>query len=285
MRIFWATNSRGIHHRRAYDCAAAERLLRGRTAPPVGCTWQGFGVRGKRGVEEAAKPTAKAKQTGASVSNSDSFIDEVTEEVQRDKLYAFFRKYGWIPVVLVIAIVAGAAYNEWSKSKARQIAQANGDAIAAALTSGAEDAAARAQALANAAVEGGARIVADMLRAGELHAAGDAAGAIAALAPYTVDATLDAIYRDLAVLKTAMIGSAVIAPEDRIAQLAGIAAPGAPYRLLAEEQIATAQIEMGDIDVAISGLRAIAQDVEATEALRRRALQMIVALGADPVAE
>lgn len=219
------------------------------------------------------------------MSNTDSFIDEVTEEVQRDKLYAALRKYGWIGIVAVVAIVGGAAYNEWSKSKAEAAAQANGDAITAALASGGDDAAARADALATAGVTGSARIVADMVRAGELHAAGDTSGAIAALAPYTVDATLDAIFRDLAILKTAMIGAGDISPEDRIAQLAGIASPGAPYRLLAEEQIATAQVELGDIEAAVAGLRAIAEDVEATEALRRRSLQMIVALGADPIAQ
>ena len=218
------------------------------------------------------------------MSNTDSFIDEVTEEVQRDKLYAALRKYGWIGIVAVVAIV-GAAYNEWSKSKAEAAAQANGDAITAALASGGDDAAARADALATAGVTGSARIVADMVRAGELHAAGDTSGAIAALAPYTVDATLDAIFRDLAILKTAMIGAGDITPEDRIAQLAGIASPGAPYRLLAEEQIATAQVELGDIEAAVAGLRAIAEDVEATEALRRRSRQMIVALGADPIAQ
>jgi hypothetical protein len=216
------------------------------------------------------------------VSDTDSFIDEVTEEVQRDKLYATLRKYGWIGVVAVIGIVGGASYNEWSKAKSATIAQANGDAITAALALSVDDAQARATALQNAGVTGAARLVSDMIRAGELHAAGDAKAAISALAPYTVDATLDAVFRDLAILKTAMIGAGEISPEDRITQLAGIASPGAPYRLLAEEQIATAQVELGDIEVAVEGLRAISQDVEATEALRRRSLQMIVALGADP---
>ena len=33
------------------------------------------------------------------MSNPDSFIDEVTEEVRRDRLFAVFRKYGWIGVL------------------------------------------------------------------------------------------------------------------------------------------------------------------------------------------
>ena len=50
------------------------------------------------------------------MSNPASFIDEVTEEVRRDRLFAAFRKYGWIGLLLVILVVGGAAYNEWSKA-------------------------------------------------------------------------------------------------------------------------------------------------------------------------
>lgn len=220
---------------------------------------------------------------GGPLSQTDSFIDEVTEEVRRDKFYAFLRKYGWIGILAVCVLVGGAAWNEYAKAQARTQAEAMGDALTAALEGA--DATARAQALAEIGGEGDVRVITAMLRAGELHAAGDAKGAIAALAPFTADAMLDPVYRDLAVLKTAMIGAGDIPAEERVSQLAGIAAPGAPYRLLAEEQIAAAQVEMGQVEAAIDGYRAISQDGEASNALRRRALQMIVALGADPAAE
>lgn len=139
------------------------------------------------------------------MSDTDSFINEVTEEVRRDRLFAALRKYGWIGVVVVLLVVGGASYNEYSKAKAEAAAQAAGDAITQALS--ADDAQARAEALAEIEVGEGPRILAEMLRAGELYAAGDAAGAVAALAPFVGDATLDAGYRDLAVLKTAMMGA------------------------------------------------------------------------------
>ena len=44
------------------------------------------------------------------MSNPDSFIDEVTEEVRRDRLFALFRKYGWIGLVVVLGIVGGAGW-------------------------------------------------------------------------------------------------------------------------------------------------------------------------------
>ncbi len=72
------------------------------------------------------------------MSNPDSFIEEVTEEVRRDKLFAMFRKYGWIGGLLVVGIVGGAAWNEWQKSQAMARAEGFGDAMLEALDQGGE---------------------------------------------------------------------------------------------------------------------------------------------------
>ena len=45
------------------------------------------------------------------MSNPDSFIREVTEEVRRDRLYGYVRRYGWIAALLVLLVVGGAAWN------------------------------------------------------------------------------------------------------------------------------------------------------------------------------
>ncbi len=217
------------------------------------------------------------------MSNTDSFIDEVNEEIQKDKFYDYLKKYGWIGIVVVFALVGGASWNEWSKSKAQAQAQANGDLIRDALSL--QDETLRIEALDVAPIEGEAVIVKAMLEAGELYAAGDIPKALAILEPFTSDAVLDPIYRDLAILKTVMIGANVMTAEERISRLAGIAASGAPYRLLAEEQIAATQAEVGEIDVAIEGLRAISVDSQASDAMRQRAFQMIVALGGEPLGE
>jgi hypothetical protein len=73
------------------------------------------------------------------VSNPDSFINEVTEEVRRDRLFAMFRKYGWIGGLLVVAIVGGAAYSEWTKAQALARAEGFGDAMLDALDIGGAD--------------------------------------------------------------------------------------------------------------------------------------------------
>ena len=67
------------------------------------------------------------------MSETESFIEEVTEEVRRDKLFALYRRYGWIAFLLVVLIVGGAAYREWRIHTEAQAAQAFGDAIMTAL--------------------------------------------------------------------------------------------------------------------------------------------------------
>ena len=59
------------------------------------------------------------------------------------------------------------------------------------------------------------------------------------------------------------------------------AVPGAPLRLLAEEQLALLDIEAGDTEAALTRLNALLSDSELTAGLRRRASQLIVALGGE----
>jgi hypothetical protein len=79
------------------------------------------------------------------MSDTDSFIEEVSEEVRRDRMFDLFRRYGWIAVAAVLLLVGGAAWNEWSRSQQQTRAEALGDAVVAALQL--EDAAQRAAAL------------------------------------------------------------------------------------------------------------------------------------------
>lgn len=44
------------------------------------------------------------------MSDTDSFIEEVTEEVRRDRLFGLMRRYGWIAVLAVLLLVGGTAY-------------------------------------------------------------------------------------------------------------------------------------------------------------------------------
>lgn len=220
------------------------------------------------------------------MSESDSFIEEVTEEVRRDRLFAVFRKYGWIGAVVVLAIVGGAAYSEWQKSRARTEAQSFGDAILSALE--ASDPAARVAALDAISAEGsygdgpGRAAVLVFLAADEALRAGDREEARARLAEVVAMQGLEPAYHDMAQLKWLTLADGTVDAAERDRILADLATPGRPYRVLALEQQALALVEAGKGDEAVAALKALLQDAEVPAGLRRRATQLIVALGGDP---
>jgi len=214
------------------------------------------------------------------MSNNESFIDEVTEEVRRDKLYASLRKYGWIGIAAVLLLVGGASVNEVLKARERAAAEATGDAILSAVTR--DITAARVAALDEIEASGELAAVLGLIAAGEQR--GDTAAAADRLADVAAAPETPALYRDLAVLKRAMLPGAMSA-EERVAALAGLTAPGAPFRVLAEEQIAFAEVELGQSEAAVARLEALLNDNEASGALRQRAQQLIVALGGGTVTE
>lgn len=209
------------------------------------------------------------------MSNNDSFIDEVTDEVRRDKLYAAFRKYGWIGVVAILAIVGGTAFQQWQQSREQARAQAFGDAVLDALDLGAADE--RMAALADVPATGPQAGLLGLMLSTDPEA--DKAGALAALDKVAADTTLAPLYRDLAILRRAIVAGADSPVADRRAALEGIAVAGRPYRVLAQEQLALLAIEEGQPDTAITLLTALLTDQEASVGLRTRASQLIVALG------
>jgi hypothetical protein len=215
------------------------------------------------------------------VSDTESFIEEVTEEVRRDRLFATFRKYGWIGVVLVAGIVGGAAYNEWSKATRASEAKAFGDALLTALDENSPEA--RRTALADAASAANAepsRLAVQKLMLSS-DPVGDKAGSLAALDTVANDTAVPQIYRDLAVLRRVILEGADVDVSARRAALDPLTAPGRPFRTLALEQLAYLAIEAGEPEAALKQLQVLATDQEAPTGLRQRAAQMIAALGGE----
>lgn len=214
------------------------------------------------------------------MSDTDSFIEEVTEEVRRDRVFAMMRRYGWIAVLAVLVLVGGAAWNEWRKAQDLAAAQALGDGIVAALER--DSAADRAEALAavtSKTAEGD--VVVALLRAAELEQAGDGAGAVGILDALAANGEAPLIYRQLAGFKSVLLQADTLAVDQRRLRLEGLIQTGSTLRLLAEEQLALIDISEGAPQAAIERLQRISQDAEATSGLRRRASQLIVALGGD----
>lgn len=209
------------------------------------------------------------------MANTDSFIEEVNEELRRDRLFSLFRKWGWIPILLIIAIVAAAAWREYTVAQNRAAAQAFGDALIAALDS--DDTAAREAALAVIVPPNdNAGVLLTLLLSAEQANSGDNAAAAASLRALAADADLPVRYRDLALLKAHLLD-----PEDSataMTVLDQLSLPGRPYRPLAMEQQALLHVANGDTEAAITLLRLLEEDSQATPGLQQRASQLIVAL-------
>ena len=208
------------------------------------------------------------------MSESDSFIEEVTEEVRRDKLFKLFKKYGWLLVLAVVAIVGGTAYNEWDKSQRLTEARLTGDLMRAAVA--AEDADALAVLAGD---EVSSALITRIEQANILVAKDEPEAALAVLRSVADDPVALPIYGDLALLKIVMLEAANMGADDRRDAFNRLTAPGAPYRLLAQEQLAMQYVRDGDTEAAITELRAILVDSGVTPNLRNRAQQLIVALG------
>jgi len=208
------------------------------------------------------------------MSNSDSFIDEVTEEVRRDRLFGYFRRYGWIPAVIIIGLVGGTAYNEWSTVQVAQVAQARGDALLDALEL--EDVAERAASLSTIAQEDEDALVAKLLAAGvDAEQAADLLGSIA------TDDTQPQYIRDLARLKMASIDGAVTVDE-AAAILVELSEPGGVYRNVAMELLVALELRRGSIEAALALLQAHIKDANASSEQIQRMAELIVALGEIP---
>lgn len=218
---------------------------------------------------------------GKNVSNTDSFIEEVNEEVQRDRMYHYMRRYGWIAALAVVALVGGAAYNEYRKASIRSAAENLGDATMAALSADSSDA--QVQALGSIKASGPSGEVIALLQSAAA-ASDDKPAAIAALRAIRDNAGAEDLYKDLARLKLVMLQGADASASDRIAVLDALAVPGQPFRLLALEQKAVILVETGDTVGALEILQDLLSEQSVSGDLRQRATQLIVALGAEPKA-
>ncbi|MGR3659689.1 MAG: tetratricopeptide repeat protein [Paracoccaceae bacterium] len=213
------------------------------------------------------------------MSDTDSFIEEVSEEVRRDRLFKLMKKYGWIGIAVVMLLVGGAAYNEWQKAQTRQAAENLGDQVLSALKN--NDSGDRLTALNEIAAGSDADAVIAMLKSNEAVAGDLTDEAKSELLVVVSNETLPTYYRHLAEFKLLLLESESLDPEVRIARFEPLTAAGAPYRLLASEQIAIIEISTGNSEAALQRLSDILIDGEITTGLRRRVSQLIVALGGD----
>ena len=215
---------------------------------------------------------------GHGVSNPDSFIEEVTEEVRRDRLFRLFRKYGWIGIVAILGIVGGTAYVEWRQAQEQAQAEAFGDAVLEAFDLGGPDE--RRTALAAIPAEGPQKELLALIETTDPAENRDAT--IARLKELVAAGSTEPTYMDLVKLRLVLVSGADMPIAERRTMLESLAVAGRPYTSLAKEQLAYLLIEEGKGADAIAALQSLIQEQGVPQSMVSRAAQMIMVLGGTP---
>ncbi len=211
---------------------------------------------------------------GETMSETDSFIEEVTEEVQREKLFGYIKRYGWIVAVFILLLVGGTAFNEYRKSQAAKSAQDRGDRLMTALEI--EDEAERNAALESLGSSSDAGIVEVLLAANE-----PSQKTSESLRDLASDSDVPQRFRDLAQLKLVAL-SPEMDLNERLTLLEPLAAPGATFQSVALEYLIAAYLEFGETDKAIELLTAQVENEFTSPAQAQRMTEILVALGVEP---
>jgi hypothetical protein len=206
-------------------------------------------------------------------------MQEVSEEVRKDRFYRILKKWGWVGIALIVALVGGASFNEWNKDSKINSARNLGDRVLAAIAS---------------------KDVIDLKEIEIKNVSQDIFIKNLMSAILFSDDKLDAskkaleeiggmpgitkTYKDLNAFKLGLLSlkSGNLTGEERFGVFEALVEPGSPFRSLAKEQQALILIEQGKIELAIKTLMEITDDSETTDTLRRRVTQLRISLGSDP---
>lgn len=207
------------------------------------------------------------------------FIREIEEDLRRENLEKLWRKYGIYALGLAVAIVlAIAAYTGWQRysesyraERARQY-----ESVLQLIAAG--DAKASEELAVLAADDDGYGALARLQAAALKAKAGDVAGAVALYEQLAADGAVDEQLRQLALILLALHTVDTAAPDELTKRLQPLTEPGNPWRYSALEITAVLAHRNGDAAKAQEILTGLADDLEAPQALRQRATEMLAAL-------
>ena len=208
------------------------------------------------------------------MSETDSFIREVTEEVRQERMLTYWKKWGPYIIGGVLVIVGAAAGWSWMQAQKKAEAEARGAVFIAADPEQSEQLIALPGQ-----IEGPAKLIADLSAASAMAAEGrneEAAEAYRAIAGQT---GIEPVYGHLAALQALRLDAAAGKTDGAIEAIGALTGAKAPYRLLAMELRAALHLRAGETDAGHTDLHAILDDPTATADLRRRAIAILTATG------
>ena len=212
---------------------------------------------------------------------ADEFVREVNEEMQRDRLLSLWRRYGVLVVALAVLLVVGTAgWVGWQAWRGRQL-EADAARFATAETAlkagQAKAAAGQFAAIAGDGEPQGA--LARLREADARFAAGDRAGALAALHSLAANADAPPMLKGLAAVLAAQHELATATPAALRVALEPQAVAGAPWAFLARELLALVDLRAGDVEAARRRLTDLGKEAGLPPDQQQRVEELLAAIG------
>jgi hypothetical protein len=215
---------------------------------------------------------------------NETFLREVDENLRRDQLSDFVKRYArWLIAGVVLFLAASGGWIYWqqyqvqrSEKQVEELAQVYTDI-------GANKIAAAPQKLDTLSESGkkGVRASSLFARAALAVQQNDHKLAIAKYKEIASESGLPQAYRDAALIRQTALEFDNIKPEEVIARLAPLAKPGNPWFASAGEMTGMALIKQGKKQEAGRLFAAIAKDKTVPEGNRARSVQLASSLGVD----
>lgn len=216
--------------------------------------------------------------------SNEAFLREVDEELRRDQIFGFWRRYGRLVAVLVGAFLLAFGGWLWWQNRQAEAAGAEGETLTRAIDRlSANDSAAARPLLEQLSTSDreGYRAAARLALGATALQAGDAKAAAERFAAIANDPKIAQPLRELALIRQTTVEFDQLPPDTVIDRLKGVAQKGSPWFGSAGELVAAAHLKAGRPKQAGAIFAALAADPGVPETLRSRAVQIASVLGVE----
>jgi hypothetical protein len=208
----------------------------------------------------------------------ENLIEEVDEDLRKDRALALMRRYGPYALALTLGVIIAVAgvvtWRHYSAQHAMERAAIYSQALEAINRGDADESQRLLNEITSAAPGSGYGTLSRLQEAALKAKGGDAAGAAAAYDAIAGDTRVDPLFRDLATVLYALSSLDSADPAQLAARLQPLADGKGPWRYTAMEASAYLALRTGDNDRARDLFSRIANDSQAPEEARGRAAAM-----------
>ena len=216
------------------------------------------------------------------MANPESFLEEVAEEVRRDRLFKFFKKNGWIIAFVVLATLCASIAYEWRKNSEISRAKSNGDLLTLALEKSQKG---NLEEFLDLLSDNSPylRPSSDLIAVTKLYYAellynidNDASESMSVLKEIFSNESISTTLRQLAKIKYLLLFSG----DNKVKQdlIDELSSPGNHYRFLAQEHKVQTYLASGMSDEANRQIDILLNDLEVSEQQKRRLMDLKLAI-------